>query len=262
MITMKTQRKTEWFEDDALWRAMTPLLFSQKRAGNPAEQVLKALKLVKPRGKDILDLCCGPGRWSVPLAQRGFRVTGVDRTKYFLKRARAKARSAKVRIAWVRQDMRDFVRPGAFDVALSTFTSFGYFDDKGEDLLVLRNIFTSLRPGGSLLMEMAGKEILARIYQPTTSSQLPDGSVLFERHEVSDGWSRMRNEWTFVKDGKARTWRFHVTIYSGQELRDRLEQAGFAGVKLFGSFDGEEYGANAQRLIVVGRKPDAPKPAR
>ncbi len=150
--------------------------------------------------------------------------------------------------------MRDFVRPGAFDVALSMFTSFGYFDDQGEDLLVLKNIFTSLRPGGSLLMELAGKEILARIFQPTTSTPLPDGGVLFERHEVLDGWSRLRNEWTFIKDGKARTWRFHVTVYSGQELRDRLEQAGFINVKLFGSFDGKEYGLNAQRLIAVGRK--------
>jgi SAM-dependent methyltransferase len=159
-----------------------------------------------------------------------------------------------VRIEWVRQDMRDFVRPEAFDVALSMFTSFGYFDDKGEDLLVLKNLFTSLRPGGSLLMEMAGKEILARIFQPTTSTQLPDGSLLVERHEVFDGWSRMRNEWTFIKDGKARAWRFHLTIYSGQELRDLLEQAGFTEVRLFGSFDGAAYDQSAQRLIAVARR--------
>jgi len=234
---------------------MTPLLFSKKRAGDAPEQVIKALKLVKPRGKRILDLCCGPGRWSIPLAQRGFRVTGVDRTKYFLERARARAKSARVHIEWVRQDMRDFVRPGAFDVALNMFTSFGYFEEKGEDLLVLRNVFSSLRPGGSLLMEMAGKEILARIFQPTNSTVLPDGSVLFERREVFDGWSRIRNEWIFVKDGKARTWRFNLTIYSGQQLRDLLEQVGFTDVKLFVSFDGDEYGSNAQRLIAAGRRP-------
>ena len=104
-------------------------------------------------------------------------------------------------------------------------------------------------------MEMAGKEILARIFQPTTSSPLSDGGVLFERHEVFDGWSRMRNDWTLIKNGKARTWRFHLTVYSGQELRDRLEQAGFTDVKLFGSFDGDEYGVNAQRLIAVARRP-------
>ena len=254
---MKTPRKTEWFDDDALWRTLTPLMFSKERCGDAAALVPKALKLVQPAGKDVLDLCCGPGRWAIPLAQRSFRVTGVDRTKRFLDRARADAKKARVRIEWVHQDMRDFVRPGAFDLALSMFTSFGYFDDKGEDLLVLRNIFASLRPGGSLLMELAGKEILARIFQPTTSTQLSDGSMLVERHEVFDGWSRMRNEWTFVKDGKTRTRRFHVTIYSGQELRDRLEQVGFTDVKLFGSFDGDEYGVNAQRLIALARRPNS-----
>jgi SAM-dependent methyltransferase len=252
---MHTQRKKEWFDDDELWSAITPLLFSKQRGGDASEALPKALKLVQPTGKDVLDLCCGPGRWSIPLAQSGFRVTGVDRTKPFLNRARADARKAQVRIEWVRQDMRDFVRPGAFDVALNMFTSFGYFEDKGEDLVVLHNIVSSLRPGGALLMEMAGKEILARVFQPTTSTPLSDGTLLVERHEVVDGWSRIRNEWTFIKDGKARTWRFHLTIYSGQELRDRLGQAGFTDVKLFGSFDGEEYGLNAQRLIAVGRRP-------
>jgi len=252
---MSTARKREWFDDDAFWRALTPLIFSKERRGSAAELVARVLKLVKPTGKEILDLCCGPGRWSVPLAQRGFHVTGVDRTRYFLERARAQAKSARVRIEWVRRDMRDFVRPGAFDAALSMFTSFGYFDAKDEDLLVLKNIVTSLRPGGSLLMEMAGKEILARTFHPTTSTLLCDGSLLVERREVSDGWSRIRNEWTFIKHGNARTWRFHLTIYSGQELRDRLEQAGFTDVKLFGSLDGDEYGLNAQRLIAVGRRP-------
>ena len=252
---MNMKRKREWFDDDALWQRLKPMMFSKERCGDAAEALPKALKLVQPAGKDVLDLCCGPGRWAIPLAQDGFRVTGVDRTKRFLDQARADAKRAGVRIEWVQQDMRDFVRPAAFDLALSMFTSFGYFDDKGEDLVVLRSLFTSLRPGGALLMEMAGKEILARFFQPTTSTALPDGTVWFERHEAIDGWSRMRNEWTFVKAGKVQTWRFHLTIYSGQELRDRLEQAGFTDVQLFGSFDATAYNQNAQRLLAVARKP-------
>jgi hypothetical protein len=33
-------------------------------------------------------------------------------------------------------------------------------------------------------------------------------------------------------------------------------------VKLFGNLDGDEYGANAHRLIVVGHKPNEPKATR
>jgi hypothetical protein len=45
--------------------------------------------------------------------------------------------------------MRDFVRPGSFALVLNMFTSFGYFDNKQEDLTVLENMFSSLQPGGA-----------------------------------------------------------------------------------------------------------------
>ena len=76
-----------------------------------------------------------------------------------------------------------------------------------------------------------------------------------ELEPLFDGWSRLRKEWTLIRRGKARTWKFHHTIHSGRELRDRFEQAGFTDVKLSGSFADEEYGVNAQRLIAVGRRP-------
>jgi hypothetical protein len=104
--TMQTPRKTEWFDDDELWSAITPLLFSKQRGGDVAEALPKALKLVQPAGNDVLDLCCGPGRWAIPLSRRGFRVTGVDRTECFLDRARADAGNARVHIEWVQQDKR------------------------------------------------------------------------------------------------------------------------------------------------------------
>ncbi len=47
----------------------------------------------------------------------------------------------------VEADMRDFVRPHAFNLALSLFTSFGYFDTREEDLAVLRNVETGWRAG-------------------------------------------------------------------------------------------------------------------
>ena len=76
---MRTPRKSEWFDDDTLWRILTPLMFSKERCGDAEALLPKVLKLVHPSGKDVLDHCCGPGRWAVPLVQRGFRVTGVGR---------------------------------------------------------------------------------------------------------------------------------------------------------------------------------------
>ncbi len=251
---MTARRRKEWFDDEAFWRDLYAFMFSEKRFAEAPAEIDKALTLTKPPGKSALDLCCGPGRYSVALAQRGFAVTGVDRTKFLLEKAKSMARAAKVKVEWVQMDMRDFVRPGAFDLVLSMFTSFGYFDDKSQDIAILQNIFASLRPGGSCLIDVMGKERLAKILNPTTSDLLPDGSILVQRHAIFDDWTRIRNEWILIRKGRAKSFRFHHTIYSGQELRDRMAEVGFADVRLYGNLDGDEYGPRSQRLIAVGRK--------
>ena len=259
---MTARRKKEWFDDDSFWRDMYPFMFPEKRWADATDEVSKALELTGPRGRSVLDLCCGPGRCSIALALRGFTVTGVDRTKYLLDKARAKARAAKVKIEWVQQDMRDFVRPDSFDLAISMFTSFGYFDEKQEDIRVLENMFASLRPGGTCLIDVKGKELIAEIFQPATTDALPDGTRLVQRREIFDDWTRLRNEWILIRKGRSKSFTFHHTIYSGQELRDRLEYVGFREVTLYGGLSGEEYGPDADRLIAVGRKPGASKRSR
>ena len=93
-----------------------------------------------------------------------------------------------------------------------------------------------------------------RIFVTTASTLLPDGSVPVDRHEVFDDWTRVRNEWLVIRNGKVRTFRFHHTIYSGMELRERMERAGFVRVTLHGNLDGDECGPNAERPIAIGRK--------
>src|SRR5713226_3087198 len=167
---MKATRKKEWFDEDSFWRELYPFMFSKERIDQADEQIAKVLVLTKPPGRSVLDLCCGPGRCSIALAKRGFSVTGVDRTKYLLDKARAKARATHVKIEWVQTDMRDFVRADSFALVLSMFTSFGYFDDRREDMIVLQNMFESLQPRGVCLIEVLGKERLAKILQSTTSA--------------------------------------------------------------------------------------------
>jgi SAM-dependent methyltransferase len=252
---MKTSHKKEWFDDLAFWRDTYSLMFSEKRFSNAIEQIDQVLKLTKPKGQDVLDLACGPGRWAIPFAQRGYKVTGVDKTQYLLDKAKAKTKAARLKIEWIKQDMRDFVRPQAFDLVLNMFTSFGFFDNKREDITVLQNIFTSLRPGGVFLIDVASKEWLAKMYEPTNSDILPDGTLMVQRHNISDNWTRVDNEWIFIRKGKIRSHKFSHTIYSGQELKDRMEQVGFVDIHLYGNIAGDEYGTKAQRLIAVGHKP-------
>jgi len=244
----------EWFEDEALWIETYPFTFSEQRFAMAEEEVNKIIALVGFQGTSVLDLCCGPGRHAVALAKRGYSVTGVDRSKFLLEKAAERAKAEGVRVEFLQKDIRNFARPAAYDLAMNFFTSFGYFHDKEDDVKVLRNIYQSLKPAGACLLEMISKEWLAKHLLSTSSMEAPDGSLRVERHEIFDDWSRIRNEWTFIKEGRTKVFRFHHTIYSGQELKDRLYQVGFKRVKLFGDLDGHEYGVNARRLVAAAWK--------
>lgn len=246
---------SEWFEDESFWKLLFPFIFPPERIAGAGEEVSAIQALAAFEGGDVLDLCCGPGRHSVAFAKRGATVTGVDRSAFLLERAAHHAHANDVEVEWVHEDMRRFVRPDSFDLVINMFTSFGYFDDKDDDIVVLRRVFDSLRPGGSFLIEMASKEWLAKAFQPTTFQETADGGLLIERHEIFDDWSRIRNEWIVIRDGHATTFRFHHTIYTAQELKDRLLQVGFGTLRAFGDLSGSEFGIDSTRLVLLAEKP-------
>jgi SAM-dependent methyltransferase len=244
----------EWFADESIWEDLYPFTFPESAFAVADEQVAKILRLTGVGGGTVLDLCCGPGRHVVALAKRGIAVTAVDRTAFLLDRARARAMHANLSVEFVLEDMRRFSRPASFDLIINFFTSFGYFDDQADDLRVLELVRENLRPNGVFVLEMVSKERLARVFQATTSRELPNGHVLFERHEIVDDWTRIQNRWTLIRGGETRTVEFTHRIYSGQEMKDLLTKAGLAGARVYGDLDGSSYGFEAQRLVAVARR--------
>lgn len=139
-----------WYEDDALWSDFAPTMFPAARAESAAALVASSPLLDFPPGTRVLDLCCGPGLFVVPLAERGYEVTGVDLSPSLLESARSACDTAGAEVRLERADMLTYRQPGAFDVVLNVFTSFGYFDEAEDNLQVLRNAHESLAPGGQL----------------------------------------------------------------------------------------------------------------
>jgi len=243
-----------WFDNEDFWRELYPCMFPPERFDAAAREVECVLQLARVTEGAVLDLCCGPGRHSVELAHRGFHVTGVDASAYLLARARERAGQSKAGIEWIQEDMRNFQRPQAFDLVCVLFTSFGYFDSDEENLQVLRNAHNSLKPGGALVIDVVGKERLARVWQKSIVSELADGTVLVQLPQVSEDWTRVSNKWLLIKDGTAQTFHFQHAIYSGRELKDMLLRTGFDSVEIFGNLQGAPYGLDAERLVAVARK--------
>src|SRR5205814_3776760 len=120
------------------------------------DDLLRLLKL--PPGSAILDLGCGYGRHALPLAQRGYQVTGFDKSEHLLRLAQqSDAIAQRVQVRWIHGDMRDIPFTNEFDAVLSLFSSFGYFEEEEENQRVLHQVQRALKPGGLLLMDLVSQ---------------------------------------------------------------------------------------------------------
>ena len=242
-----------WHEDDDFWKLRGRFHFGPRmweRVPGEVDQMLALLDL--PEGAALLDLCCGEGRHSLELARRGFRVTGVDRTRVYLNEARRRSAEEGIAVEWIEADAREFRREGAFDAAINMFTSFGYFEDEADDRRVVDNLRASVREGGKLLMEMIGKEKLARIFTPRDWHEV-DGVLMLCERWMEDDWTMAHNREIFIDGDRRAEFSWRHRIYSAAELKALLRAGGFGEVTIFGDLDGAGYDQNAQRLVALGR---------
>ncbi|MPY57554.1 class I SAM-dependent methyltransferase [Streptomyces spongiae] len=251
-----------WYEDDGFWSDFSETMFSERRRAETADVVATSPLLRFPADSRVLDLCCGPGLYLVPLARRGYSVTGVDLSPVMLKRAEVAVQEAGVEVRLVQADMLTHVEPESYDVVLNVFTSFGYFDEAADNERVLRNAHDSLVPGGHLLIDVMGKEVLAGWIGRPQLVELDGGAYVVQRDTVLDSWTRLRTDWTLVRDSVAREASITSFLYSAAELRALFEAAGFTDVRCYGGFDGSPYDHHAQRLIVRGTRPGQAADAR
>jgi SAM-dependent methyltransferase len=249
-----------WHEQDRFWEMTAPAMFGERLiavAPQDVEDIVALLGIerrMKHPAAKVLDLCCGVGRHSIEFARLGFQVTAVDRTQAYLDRASARAEAEGLAIEFVRADMREFCREGAYDAVVNLYTAFGYFEDIEDDRQVVRNVHRSLAPGGAFVLEMMGKEVLARIYQARDWAEMDDGSLLLQERTLSQDWSWMENRWILIKDGVRTEFPLSHRIYSAAELKGLLAGCGFAETKAYGDLGGAPYDQTARRLVVVAHR--------
>ncbi len=205
----------------------------------------------------ILDLCCGHGRHSVPLAQRGFRVTGLDFNSNYLAEAEGRAQEAGVQVELVEGDMRRLPFPQAsFEAVLSLYGSFGYLENDAENLEVLRGAHRVLVPQGFLIVDVLNSSW----YQENSNM-----SLVFEvagqevRETNSFDIERKRSEVTHdflcPKSGEVlRSTHYSIRLYTAEEMTELLTQAGFQVLKQWGDFVGTPTKPSLGRLITLAQR--------
>lgn len=246
-------KEKQWFEKEKFWLEFAPVMFDAAHwaeASAVAESVYKICGLKK--GDSVLDAGCGVGRISIELASLGLDVTGVDLIQPLLDTAKESAVAEGVCIDFVQADLRSYVSDKAFDAAVNLYTSFGYCESEEEDMVILKNIASSLKPGGTFVMECLSREIEARDFIEGEWFERAGKTVLTDFSVVND-WKGLRSHWILIdnKTGGRYEHEFVQRLYSGPELKKTILSCGFKNVELYGDFDLSLYDYKARTMIIV-----------
>lgn len=206
-------------------------------------------------GARVLDLACGHGRHSIPLAKRGYRVTGYDLSEVFLSRALADAEREGVNIRWVQGDMRELSFNGEFDAVINVFTSFGYFEDPEDDAKTLRGIYAAVRSGGQFLLETIHRDALLARFQTQGFDKTPNGSIVLHERRWDLARDVIHDDITLIRpDGTRTEYTTAVRARSLDKFITLIQGVGFEVEAWYGGLDGSSLDLSSHRLVLVSRR--------
>jgi ubiquinone/menaquinone biosynthesis C-methylase UbiE len=226
---------------------------SDERDADAGQQALAAARLAGcPAGGELLDVPCGFGRHSIPLAEAGYRVVGADRSQALLDEARRRAGDGQA-LKFVQADYRDLpFADASFDAALNLYTSIGFLGDE-EDTKALAEIGRVLRPGARLVIETMHRDRLVTFGSDRHWELLGEGRLLVAQSTFDHASGVAQTTQTLIDAGnerESRTW--SIRVYCATELVAMLDRAGFAEAKCYGDLDGGPLGTTT-RLVIAAR---------
>ena len=119
------------------------------------ESELSYLTKILKNGSTILDLACGYGRLSIPIAEHGYTVYGVDITPVFIEKATQEAKKRNLNVEFKIGDMRNIPYPDAsFDYVICMWNAFSELPTEQAQITVINEIYRVLKKTGLAIIEM------------------------------------------------------------------------------------------------------------
>jgi SAM-dependent methyltransferase len=247
--------ETPWYErfyrDD--YSTLVRKLLTPERTEAEVRFILEVTGLAPPAA--IADVACGEGRHARLLAGRGFSVTGVDLNPEYIRRGRELA-GPEPKLNLHVGDMREAIG-GPYDLVLSLFNSFGFLSDADNELVIAR-WSARLRPGGAFLLELWNRDALVRRFEPRRARQVSPELEMEDVSQFDPVSGRLQKDYAFrYTDGRTAQYRTDFRLYAASEIRALLERCGLRVEAVHGSLARVPYSWDAERLVVLARKPEA-----
>ena len=213
----------------------------------------------------VLELGCGTGRITLPIAKSGTLLVGIDRSEPMLARARRRLRRARLadRALLVRGDIRalPFRRRTAFGCVIAPYGVLQSLTRERDLQDTLASVARVLRRGGLFALDLVPDLPRWAEYSRRTSlrGRRARGTLtLVEsvRQERRRGLTIFDQEYVETKGRTRRVHHFELTFrtLSVPQLSRRLESAGFRIDAVLGDYQGGPWDQRADTWVVLARK--------
>lgn len=200
------------------------------------------------KSQKALDLACGRGRHSIILNNHNLNVTGFDLSEKSIQFAKQfENDSLKFEV----KDMRKDLGSNKFNIIFNLFTSFGYFDDEKDDLLVLKNIANALTPAGIFVFDFLNSHIIQNLTFSEQTTTI-DGVIFKSSKQIKDNFIIKKIE--VIDKSKTFTYAEQVKLIDKVWFEEQLPKVGLVIEHVFGDYNLNPFDALSQRLIIIARK--------
>ncbi len=245
--------------DSGWWDDFFPLfrpLFDKITAEETKSETNYIIKKLNLKvGQKFLDCPCGIGRISLPMAQKGIKVTGVDITESYLAELKNKAQKNNLKITTVHSDMRRIDFKNEFHAAGNLWTSFGFFEKDSDNILTLKKIYQALKSGGKFILHVINRDWIMVNYTTTTWYEVNNMKVLEERY-FDFATSTSRGKWIFLGKEKEKEIFVDIRMYSYHELLNIFRKIGFVDIAGYGSVNDEPISSKLRMMFIIASKPE------
>lgn len=195
------------------------------------------------------DLCCGKGRHSIYLNNKGYNVIGTDLSEQSIIEAK---KSENEKLTFYTHDMRKLFRTNYFDVVFNLFTSFGYFDTKHEDKSVFDSVQKSLKAKGIFVFDfLNGQFVKNNLVE--CANQTIDG-IAFTITKKIENNTVVKNI-DFNDNNKQYHFEERVKLFDKSYFDDLAHDCNFTILHTFGNYKLESFDLQTSpRLILVLQK--------
>lgn len=238
-----------------------PDLYDLLAAPAPGPEVAFYLEEALRRGGTALELGCGTGRLTIPLARAGVRMTGIDLLPVMLDRTRVKAAEAGATLELVQADMRDFHLAGRrFGLIFLPNTTLPHLLGTADIIACFQAVARHLAPGGAFIFDTFNPsiEMLARKSGERHFRRRADharlGTVTLEEtfdYDAASQVNRVTWYWSTPERPDFFVHPLHMRHLYPQELPLLAERAGLRIVASYGDIARSPFVGHSRRQVCV-----------